>query len=222
MIMNSFRVLRPSRARMKAMKKHKDWKAQKKKKELEESRRKIAERSQNKKLIEASDLSEVKEAVKKGANVNAHGVLGFTALMHASYKGDTDAVKDFIEKGAPVDTKDAQGRTALMMACAEGHWNAADILLEKGADINATDGKHRTPLMYAAMCGHENVVRELVNEFELNTGIRDYKGRSATKMASDNGYTTIERIIKGLENRNHRHAFQARVRRKFVERNKDD
>ncbi len=260
--MTSFRILRPSQAKKKALKKVAEWKLRKQREELERRNRlKKLGTSESRlgealtKAAEKKDAEKVKMFLEDGANVNSRDSSGNTPLMHAVMqedresakllvdagadvnlnnqagvtplifavdKGNTELIQFLIEKGAELEKKDAQGRTALMYACGKGNWEAVDILLEEGADINATDGKHRTALMYAAMHGKKNVVIKLVEEFGLDAKITDYKGRSASKMAYDNGHIEIARFIQKYEKRNPKDAFQARVRKKAWEKMKNE
>lgn len=96
---------------------------------------------------ERGNLSEAKEAIEKGADINAEGRYG-TALMRATLNGHLDIVKLLIEKGANIDEKNKHldGETALMRACALGHIDVVKLLIEKGADINAKDNNGETVL----------------------------------------------------------------------------
>jgi ankyrin repeat protein len=49
------------------------------------------------------NIEEMKLLFKKGADVNAAGKDGFTALMAVSLKGHTEVVKFLLDKGADVD-----------------------------------------------------------------------------------------------------------------------
>ena len=66
--------------------------------------------------IYEENTSQVMLLLEKGADVNAKGNDGFTALMVGSLQGRTEIVKILLEKGADVNEKGNDGFTALMIA----------------------------------------------------------------------------------------------------------
>ncbi len=54
--------------------------------------------------------------VEHGANVNAAGQYGWTALHAASYQGINDLIEYLVSKGAKIDQKDEFGQTALSIS----------------------------------------------------------------------------------------------------------
>jgi len=66
--------------------------------------------------------------IEHGANVNAIGNNGCTALMGASFYGDFEVVKLLLKAGAKVSTADAQGRTAISLAVEANHLDIASFL----------------------------------------------------------------------------------------------
>jgi len=84
--------------------------------------------------------------VEKGANVNARGASGWTALLYCVGRNDKLA-RYLIEKGADVRAKLDDGTTALHIAARMGDKAMIKIVLDKGADVNARlDQSGRTPL----------------------------------------------------------------------------
>ncbi|CAL4135591.1 unnamed protein product [Meganyctiphanes norvegica] len=82
--------------------------------------------------LKNGDLDQVKEAVEKGADVNA-SIDGRIPLCLASDYGQKDIVKFLLEKGANVNVKDKHGISPLLAAIWEGHTNCVQLLLEAGA-----------------------------------------------------------------------------------------
>ena len=68
--------------------------------------------------------------VDEGADVNAHGPMGLTALMLAVKRKDEDSIKWLIEKGADPDRMSDQGMSARTLAEAKGP-NRIRILLSQ-------------------------------------------------------------------------------------------
>jgi ankyrin repeat protein len=70
-------------------------------------------------LIEAAmqdNITAVRDALEKGADVNTKDNFGETALMYASGQEHTETAKLLIEKGADVNARNNGGETALMNA----------------------------------------------------------------------------------------------------------
>lgn len=90
--------------------------------------------------------SEVEEAVKNGANVNARSTgRGDTALMLADR---AEIVEVLLRHGADGHAKNKEGNTAM--------------LLNYGAKVNVKDSEGYTPLMNAAMKGSAKLVEMLI------------------------------------------------------------
>jgi len=132
-----------------------------------------------------------------GDNVNAKDANGCTALIRASWDGDTEIVAMLLAKGADVNAKDAKGSTALMKASLNGHTKVVSMLLEKGADVNAKDNNGSTALMKATLHRHTEIVRMLL-EKGVDVNVKTGYGSTALVLASWDGETEIVRML--LEN----------------------
>ena len=66
----------------------------------------------------ATALETVKFLVAHGADVNAAGQFGWTALHAAAYQGLDDIIDYLVSKGANLETKDTFGQTALSISYA--------------------------------------------------------------------------------------------------------
>jgi len=93
----------------------------------------------NSELITAADEGHwetVQVLLDAGADANAEGEEGMTALMAAAYAGHTQTVKALLDAGAEVDARDNDGWTALMQVT-NGGTEIVKILLDAGADLEA-------------------------------------------------------------------------------------
>lgn len=80
----------------------------------------------------ANQYEAVQLLLAHGADVNKHLKRGQTALMIASYHGDTEMVRLLISKGADVNA-DCEGDTALNWAKQQGHSEIVRLLIAAGA-----------------------------------------------------------------------------------------
>ena len=97
----------------------------------------------DKMLFNAQTAEETKEALAAGADVNAKGKDGWTALMVAETAEQT---KLLLAAGADVNAKNKRRWTALMFAKTA---EQTKLLLAAGADVNAKDEDGYTALMNA-------------------------------------------------------------------------
>jgi ankyrin repeat protein len=89
----------------------------------------------NQDLTEAAqkgDTATVKALLAKGADINALGKEGGTALVEAARNGHTDTVRALLAAGADVNAKDKDGRTALTVAATQGHTDVVQLLEKAG------------------------------------------------------------------------------------------
>ena len=142
-------------------------------------------------------LQVVKLLLDRGADVNAKGELGRTALMEASGRetelmeasesGHLEIVKFLLAKGADVNAQKDLGRwTALMSAAAGGNVEIVQALLDKGADINAKNYQGWTPLMWASEEGHLQAVKLLLDK-GADVNAKDEWGNTALTSAAQRG-----------------------------------
>src|SRR4030042_1754583 len=92
---------------------------------------------------------------------------GYTPLLEAARRGDSETALELIESGADVNTKDPYGVTALMFSLIAGSTDVALKLIEKGAEINSRDIDGRTALVEALTSENEippEIVEALVRK----------------------------------------------------------
>ncbi len=150
-------------------------------------------------LVAASDanrLDVVSLLLEKGANVNAPGDKGQTALMAAASGGSSkDAlVKILLDKGADVNVKNKSGQTALVLAAEQGRVQAAQLLVEKGANVNVKAEYGVTPLHLAAYKGSVEMV-ELLLARGADPNASTDKGVRPLGIASREGHKKVEAVL---------------------------
>ncbi|WP_248928280.1 ankyrin repeat domain-containing protein [Paenibacillus hamazuiensis] len=129
-----------------------------------------------------------------GANVNAAGVRGDTALMRIAGKGMPELVRAMLQKGADPNAQVLGGYTPLRAAALPMFTNyrketaeTVALLLAAGAKVNVVDADGTTPLLVASEFGEmsEPVVRLLLDH------------GADVKLADSEGRTALHRSAKG-------------------------
>ena len=119
---------------------------------------------------QGGDLGMLQVLVAGGANVNAKGAFGQTALiLAAAAPGRTDeTIRFLLDKGAEPNARTREGYTALMNAAHMGQAATVKLLLERGADPNARNNADKTALMLAS----NSATRELLSNAAMSGGQR--------------------------------------------------
>ena len=95
----------------------------------------------------AADQAIMRLLLDGGADVQARGKDGNTALHTAAWSNRADLAALLLERGAAVDARNDSGMTPLHYAAPAGHAEVVELLLKKGADVNATKNDRRTALI---------------------------------------------------------------------------
>ena len=82
------------------------------------------------------NLSTVIETLAQGANVNARGEFGDTALNLAAESGHVDIVERLLEAGTDLENLGGADKTPLMNATFAGNVKVVDLLLSRGTRIS--------------------------------------------------------------------------------------
>ncbi len=121
----------------------------------------------DKALLDAAESADHAAALRlagaKGANVNATGADGSTAVMYASANGDLELVRALIKAGANVKLANQLGTSALTEASIIGDGPIVEALLKAGADPNFKTPNGETPLMAAARSGKVDAAKALLD-----------------------------------------------------------
>ena len=132
-------------------------------------------------------LEEIKELLKKGADVEASNKYGTRALIVATIYEHLDVVKCLVEHGADLEAKDGAGQTALIKAAMCGNLDKVKYLAECGAVLEAKDGDGKTALRNAADMRYLEVVKYLA-ECGADVEAKDGDGKTALMKAASCGY----------------------------------
>jgi ankyrin repeat protein len=133
------------------------------------------------------DLNRVSKLLERGANVNATGVQGdsaITSVESCTRHGEltqsrAQLIELLIAKGAAVNHQDYEGRTALMYAAENGDTLAVSALLRNGASVNLSDNDGETALMKAAASSCTEATVSALLRAGADLSARDHEGRNA-------------------------------------------
>lgn len=109
------------------------------------------------------DAAAVRTALDDGADVDARGDGGMTALVAATKANHVEAARILIEAGADVNAKDDIQDSAYLYAGARGHDEILLLTLENGADLTSTNRFGGTALIPASERGLLSTVEILLD-----------------------------------------------------------
>ncbi len=108
---------------------------------------------ENNALIEAlhrNDPKGVREAVERGADVNARDGTRFGSPAITHCLDNLEILKFLIERGADVNCDNYKGQSPLAWAIMDNNKDAVELLIENGADVNGTFGRGGVSLLALA------------------------------------------------------------------------
>jgi ankyrin repeat protein len=134
----------------------------------------------------SGQLGVVTLLIERGANIDATGHDGKTAL-HCAAEGEAEEVVALLlDKGAHANSRDDDGFTPLMDACINDHLGMVKMLVQHmgGRGLGERSDLGSTALHYAAYEGYEEVVTFLLLAGADPT-IMNYEGRSPRALVQD-------------------------------------
>ncbi|PRB09987.1 hypothetical protein CQ047_08560 [Microbacterium sp. MYb72] len=109
------------------------------------------------------DADAVQAALDTGAEIEARGDGGMTALVAATKKNHVEAARALIDAGADVNAADDIQDSAYLYAGARGHDEILQLTLENGADLGSTNRFGGTALIPASERGLLRTVEILLD-----------------------------------------------------------
>ena len=144
--------------------------------------------------IRASDMTGVRTALARGADVNARSEEGDTPLMYAAAYSTADCMKLLVEQGANPNARDRRDGTALMRSVRD--IDKVNLLVDRGAEIEARSIRGLTALMVAAnLSGASDVVKLLLSH-KADPRTPDAAGITPLMYAADFGdLETVKALV---------------------------
>src|SRR5437773_1281504 len=144
---------------------------------------------------ERGDRAAALQLLAKGANANAAGPDGTTAIMWAASNNDLELVRALIKAGANVTLKNQFGTSALTEAAIIGSAPVVDALLKAGADPNTRNPEGETPLMAVARSGNVDAARRLLEARADVNAKEDWGGQSALMWAAAESQAAMVKFL---------------------------
>jgi ankyrin repeat protein len=144
---------------------------------------------------ERGDRAAALQLLAKGANPNAPGPDGTTAIMWAAAADDLELVRALIKAGANVTLKNQFGTSALTEAAIIGSAPIVDALLKAGADPNTRNPEGETPLMAVARTGNVEAARRLLEARADVNAKENWGGQSALMWAAAQGQPQMVKLL---------------------------
>jgi len=144
---------------------------------------------------ERGDRAAALRVLAKGANPNAPGPDGTTAVMWAASNDDLELVRALIKAGADVKLKNQFGTSALTEAAIVGSARVVEALLKAGADPNTKNPEGETPLMAVARGGNVDAARRLLEAGADVNAKENFGGQSALMWAAAQGQAEMVKFL---------------------------
>ncbi len=152
--------------------------------------------------IEESGYKDALQAA--GANINAVGESGNTALMEAVLWGREEQARALIAAGADIHVVNKAGETALEIAASQGLTDIVRLLLEVDGNIAAVGGD---ALLAAAYSGRTETVRFLLDAGADKNAASEWGWTALTHAVSMGAHDTVKLLLEAGFDVNVRHSY---------------
>ena len=148
----------------------------------------------NKQLLNAAlneDLEGMRDALAKGANVNAKSNSSErgTALTAASWEGHVEVTEFLLDNGAKINEAKAKGLTPLILAAWNLRTDIVKLLVKRGANVNARSIGGITALSWALQSGSDPTINVEIVRILIENG-------ADTSARDDDGISVLSEAIK--------------------------
>jgi len=148
-------------------------------------------------LVLAGQHGAVEAILGRGVDPNFADANGWTALFHASQRGQLAMVKTLLKNKANAAHAGLTGETALMVASEQGQEKIATLLLSSACSVNASTNDGTIALMGACLHSQISVVRLLLEKMAA-VDARTIQGGTAVAVACHGNKELSGDIIKLL------------------------
>ena len=146
-------------------------------------------------IARSGTVAEVKEVMKQDPEIiNKLNENGFSPLILACYRGNTEVAKFLIDHVKDVNYKSKEG-TALAGLSVKYNKELVESLLKKNADPNIPDETGYTPLFWAVKFGNKELV-QLLLDYNADKSKKDSMGMTPFEYALQTNNKEIINLLK--------------------------
>lgn len=146
-------------------------------------------------IARSGTVAEVQEQMKQNPDIiNQINENGFSPLILACYRGNTEVAKFLIDHVKDVNYKSREG-TALAGLAVKYDRELTENLLKKNADPNIGDSTGYTPLFWAVKFGNKELV-ELLIQYKADKTKKDSAGMTPFEYALQTNNKEIINLLK--------------------------
>ncbi|MGD1319591.1 ankyrin repeat domain-containing protein [Chryseobacterium sp. 2R14A] len=146
-------------------------------------------------VARSGTVAEVKELMKQNPDIiNQTNENGFSPLILACYRGNTEVAKFLIDRVKDINYKSSEG-TALAALSFRYQKDLVEALLAKNANPNIADATGTTPLIWAVKTGNEELVKMLLSH-QADKNQADSQGVKPFEYAIQTNKNNIINLLK--------------------------
>ncbi|MGG7440149.1 ankyrin repeat domain-containing protein [Chryseobacterium arthrosphaerae] len=146
-------------------------------------------------VARSGTVAEVKELMKQNPDIiNQINENGFSPLILACYRGNTEVAKYLIDHVKDLNYKSREG-TALAGLSIKYNKELTEYLLKKNADPNIADPTGFTPLFWAVKFGNKELT-ELLLKYKADKTLKDSMGMTPFEYALKADNKEIINLLK--------------------------
>ncbi|XP_012144276.1 uncharacterized protein LOC100882592 isoform X1 [Megachile rotundata] len=145
--------------------------------------------------LEEGNLENLKDCLKKGADINARDINSWTTLHFAARGSSSEIIKFILDHNFNPNIKDINGQNPLHIAAAHDRKNIVQFFIQKtDLYIDDKDNNGKTPLHIAAENGNKDAV-EILLQNNANTNTQDIAGLTPLHSAVKNNHIDVVKIL---------------------------
>ncbi|MGN7708871.1 ankyrin repeat domain-containing protein [Chryseobacterium sp. 22543] len=146
-------------------------------------------------IARSGTVAEVQELMKQNPDIiNQVNENGFSPLILACYRGNTDVADFLIDNVKDVNYKSREG-TALAGLAIKYNKDLVEHLLKKKADPNIADTTGYTPLFWAVKSGNKELIEQLL-KYKADKTKKDSMGMTPFEYALQTNNKEIINLLK--------------------------
>lgn len=112
---------------------------------------------------EGQHTTRLKYLLAQGADIDAEGEAGLTALYNAAFRGDSENVQLLLASGADVNSRHEFAGTPICIAALRGHADVLEILSSHKANVVAPGGVMSSAIHCACFSGVVSIVKHVLS-----------------------------------------------------------